>query len=34
MIKKMLIGAVVAGIAVMAIRELPSLKREINIWRM
>ena len=34
MIKKLLIGVAVAGIAVVAVREFPALRREIKIWRM
>jgi hypothetical protein len=34
MIKKVLVGVVVAGIAAMAIHEFPALRREIRIWRM
>ncbi|WP_406566947.1 DUF6893 family small protein [Actinoallomurus rhizosphaericola] len=34
MIKKVLIGAAVAGVVVVVIRELPALRREIKIWRM
>ncbi|WP_406567775.1 DUF6893 family small protein [Actinoallomurus soli] len=34
MIKKVLIGAAVAGVVVVVIREFPSLRREFKIWRM
>lgn len=34
MIKKALIGAAIAGVVVVAIREFPALRREIKIWRM
>lgn len=34
MTRKVLIGAVVAVIAAVAVRELPALRREIRIWRM
>jgi hypothetical protein len=34
MVKKLLIGAAVAGVIGMAIREFPALRREIKIWRM
>lgn len=33
-IKKLLIGAAVAAIAVLAVREYPALRREIKMWRM
>lgn len=34
MTRKLLIGAVVAVIAAVTVRELPALRREIRIWRM
>jgi hypothetical protein len=34
MVKKVLIGAAVAGVVALAIHEFPSLRREIKIWRM
>jgi hypothetical protein len=34
MIKKVLIGAAVAGVLGLAIHEFPALRREIKIWRM
>jgi hypothetical protein len=34
MIKKALIGTAIAGVVVVAVREFPSLRREIRIWRM
>lgn len=34
MVKKALLGAVVIGVIVLAIREYPVLKREFRIWRM
>lgn len=34
MVKKALIGAVVAGVIALAIREYPAVRREFRIWRM
>jgi hypothetical protein len=34
MVRKVLIGVAVAGMVALAIREFPSLRREIKIWRM
>jgi hypothetical protein len=34
MVKKLLIGAAVAGVIGVVIHELPALRREIKIWRM
>ena len=34
MIKKVLIGAAVAGVVGLVVHEFPALRREIKIWRM
>lgn len=34
MVKKVLIGAAVVGAVVIVVREIPTVKREIKIWRM
>jgi hypothetical protein len=34
MVKKVLIGAAITGVVVVAVREYPALRREIRIWRM
>jgi hypothetical protein len=34
MIKKLLIGAAIAGLIALVIQEFPAIRREIKIWRM
>ena len=34
MVKKILIGAVVAGLVAVAVHEYPAVRRELRIWRM